>query len=205
MRNFGQPTTVDGIKAIRMSASTDTFSFNNSISSSCYLQDRSGLSPGAMDLGPCAEGAPMVASFPHFLHADQRWTDKKNVGGNISINTFFDCSYLSSVSGVTAPSPSLHEMFLTVEPTLGIPVQAQVRFQLSLALRRDAAFPPLSQLRLDEDEVLVMPLLWVQEGFDSLGGARAAALAMALAAPKIAGGAVLVLLFLPGSSFEILG
>ncbi len=126
------------------------------------------------------------------------------MGGNISRTTFFDCSYLSSVSGVTAPSPSLHEMFLTVEPTLGIPVQAQVRFQLSLALRRDAAFPPLSQLRLDEDEVLALPLLWVQEGFDSLGGARAAALAMALAAPKIAGGAVLVLLFLPGISFEML-
>lgn len=101
------------------------------------------------------------------------------------------------------PSTSLrspHEFFISLDPVLGVPVAAQVRFQLNLALRRDTSFPPLRRLRTPSDggRPLVLPLLWAQEGFDSLGGRRVAMLRLALAVPALAEGAAMTMLFLPG-------
>lgn len=67
--------TVDGVSAVRLVAARDTFNFTSSpsSSSSCFVPSvlDSPLPPGAMDLAPCYEGAPIMASFPYFLHADQ--------------------------------------------------------------------------------------------------------------------------------------
>ncbi len=59
---------VDNVEAVKLSAGMDTFSFAKD---GCYLQDSSNLPLGSMDLGRCCEGGPIVASFPHFLYADQ--------------------------------------------------------------------------------------------------------------------------------------
>ena len=86
--NVGEEV-VDGVRAVRLAASPDTFNFSapSSSSSSSSLPERcvsrkhqassassfsssssAFLPAGAMDLGPCCEGAPFAASFPHFLH-----------------------------------------------------------------------------------------------------------------------------------------
>ena len=166
---------------MRLVADPSSFNFS-SASSSCFSASSfqpPELPPGAMDLSPCCEGAPLVASFPHFLHADG-WYARQ-------------APELTPAS--SSPSRHQHEFYVSLDPELGVPVSAQVRFQLNLHLRRDAAFPPLSRL---PKTPVVLPLLWAQEGFDSLGGWRVAMLKMALAAPVVIEGATMALMFMPG-------
>lgn len=90
--------------------------------------------------------------------------------------------YLDQVEGISPPNPKLHELYIDLEPHLGALVGAQARFQLNLVVRRDAAFPPLANL---SRPVTVIPLFWLQEGYEKLPSAAMQKLKLALMLPNL--------------------
>lgn len=101
----------------------------------CYNVGKN-LPSGALDISPCQFGAPAVLSYPHFYLADQ--------------------SYRSAVSGMS-PDASKHSFFIDIEPTSGFAVNAAVRVQLNLYLKRIKGIWPFSEM---PSTPLVFPILW---------------------------------------------
>ncbi|GAB0093508.1 uncharacterized protein DMENIID0001_086580 [Sergentomyia squamirostris] len=92
---------------------------------------------GVLNISSCRYGSPVFVSFPHFYGADP--------------------FYLDQVEGIN-PSKEKHEFFLTLEPTLGIPLEVAARFQLNLLIR------PSPNIGLYQDVPTVFfPILWFQQ------------------------------------------
>jgi len=89
---------------------------------------------GVRGISKCRFGAPVFVSFPHFYKADP--------------------SYLLDVDGLS-PNQSLHEFYMAVEPTTGIPLEVKARMQINILLR------PYENSKLFKDVPrLMFPILW---------------------------------------------
>lgn len=97
------------------------------------------LASGAQDISQCQYGAPVVLSFPHFYFADS--------------------SYLNAVEGLR-PNSSLHSFHIDVEPNTGFSVDAAVRFQVNLFVKR---IPGISQLQ--SVPKVMFPVFWAEISF----------------------------------------
>lgn len=92
---------------------------------------------GVFSIGQCQLGAPIYASLPHFLDADEY--------------------YLEQVDGLK-PNRSLHEFYIDVESTLhSVPVGAKARLQLNVAT---------PELRFRNIPNAMIPVLWQEVTFD---------------------------------------
>lgn len=92
---------------------------------------------GVFSIGQCQLGAPIYASLPHFLDADEY--------------------YLEQVDGLK-PNRSLHEFYIDVESTLhSVPVGAKARLQLNVAT---------PELRFRNIPNAMIPVLWQEVTFE---------------------------------------
>ncbi|KAI4470888.1 scavenger receptor class b type-1 sr-b1 [Holotrichia oblita] len=84
--------------------------------------------------------APILASFPHMLWADD--------------------TYASTVIGLQ-PDPDKHQTFVVLEPNTGTPLQGAKRMQFNAICR------PITNLNVTQDlRPSVFPVIWVEEGFN---------------------------------------
>ena len=105
--------------------------------------------------------------------------------------------YLDQITGIAPAKKHDHELYIEIEPNLGVPVNMQIRFQVNLLLRRDSAFPPLANLQQD---LTVIPIFWAQEGYDTVPDSTLTLMDIAILSPQIAtGGLILFLLLLGGA------
>ena len=74
---------------------------------------------GVFHVAPCAFGAPLVLSWPHFLNTDH------------------DLSFLRHLEGVSADR-DLHEMSMSVQPDMGIALAGNVRLQINVQIEKIA-------------------------------------------------------------------
>lgn len=92
---------------------------------------------GVFSIGQCQLGAPIYASLPHFLDADEY--------------------YLEQVDGLK-PNRSLHEFYIDIESTLhSVPVGAKARLQLNVAT---------PELRFRNIPNAMIPVLWQEVTFE---------------------------------------
>lgn len=92
---------------------------------------------GVFSIGQCQLGAPIYASLPHFLDADEY--------------------YLEQVDGLK-PNRSLHEFYIDMESSLhSIPVNAKARLQLNVAT---------PELRFRNIPNAMIPVLWQEVSFE---------------------------------------
>ena len=77
-----------------------------------------------------------------------------------------------------------------IEPHLGALVSAQARFQLNLIVRKDPGFPPLANL---SDSTTVIPIFWVQEGYNDLPSSTLQKLSIALMLPNIFSDGIIII------------
>nr|XP_022900239.1 sensory neuron membrane protein 2-like [Onthophagus taurus] len=95
------------------------------------------LPNGFLDLSPCYI-APLIASFPHFLDADEE--------------------YQKTVTGFNR-SDEAHRPVLYVEPMSGIPITAQIRLQFNMILR------PIKGITVTKDiKNNMCPVAWIEMG-----------------------------------------
>ncbi|KAI4470885.1 scavenger receptor class b type-1 sr-b1 [Holotrichia oblita] len=97
------------------------------------------LPKGFADMQSCL-AAPILASFPHMLWADD--------------------TYASTVIGLQ-PDPDKHQTFVVLEPNTGTPLQGAKRMQFNAICR------PITNLNVTQDlRPSVFPVIWVEEGFN---------------------------------------
>uniref|UniRef100_A0A8C6SAR4 Lysosome membrane protein 2-like n=1 Tax=Neogobius melanostomus TaxID=47308 RepID=A0A8C6SAR4_9GOBI len=77
------------------------------------------LGTGLLKVSPCRKGAPVVASFPHFYLADEK--------------------YVAAIEGMS-PEREHHQTFLDINPTTGVIVRANKRAQVNILINRISGF-----------------------------------------------------------------
>ena len=166
-----------------MGSHEDTDTNARNPANSCYCMKDQGFSclkSGVINLEPCKrtpalpKGAPIALSNPHFYQADP--------------------SFLSAVSGLS-PDKEKHQFYVDVVPQFGFPLAIRPRFQLNAIIRKDEdiemmrytniLYPQITifhTLRYFVDE-LVLPFLWLQDGFSEPSIEMANAIEFGLSAP----------------------
>lgn len=110
---------------------------------SCFDGPERVVGDGIFDVTTCQFNAPIVLSWPHFLHADRK--------------------YLEAVEGMR-PDPEEHGFWFDIQPVTGTTLSARARIQINVNIRNTARFEDLSHV----NDTLI-PVLWFDEGIDELG------------------------------------
>lgn len=79
------------------------------------VEDREALPRGAINVTQCKDGAPLFASFPHFLSADEY--------------------YRGAIEGMS-PDGERHQSFVTIEPKTGTVLRSSLKLQINALLQR---------------------------------------------------------------------
>uniref|UniRef100_A0A0A9XHB3 Protein croquemort n=1 Tax=Lygus hesperus TaxID=30085 RepID=A0A0A9XHB3_LYGHE len=116
----------------------DVYTFDNGTldpANSCFCDGDCSPS-GVLNLTACRFGAPGFVSFPHFHLADP--------------------FYREQVAGMH-PDPQRHTLYITLEPTFGIPMDVAARFQINILLTPDDV------ISLFEDvPTIYFPMIWFE-------------------------------------------
>ncbi|KAF2902255.1 hypothetical protein ILUMI_03930 [Ignelater luminosus] len=92
---------------------------------------------GIRDVSKCRFGAPLFVSYPHFYLADP--------------------VYKNAVKGLH-PDKTKHEMYITLEPSSGIPLDARAQLQINLFVE------PIESMSMFENiKPTYMPMLWFSQ------------------------------------------
>ncbi|XP_076360019.1 protein croquemort-like [Tachypleus tridentatus] len=81
----------------------------------CLSDATSCLPSGALNVSSCQFNAPAIVTYPHFLYADP--------------------TYAASVEGMKS-DPEKHQMFVDIQPDLGIPMNIAARMQINIVFER---------------------------------------------------------------------
>ncbi|XP_004549762.1 lysosome membrane protein 2 isoform X1 [Maylandia zebra] len=98
------------------------------------------LGTGVLKVSPCRKGAPVVASFPHFYLADNK--------------------YVAAIEGLS-PERTHHQTFLDLNPTTGVIVRAHKRAQVNILMQRIPGFPTTRSLN-----ETVFPVMFLNESVE---------------------------------------
>ncbi|CAF97173.1 unnamed protein product [Tetraodon nigroviridis] len=114
---FEKDVTVKGIPAYRFTPPRSVFASKeeNPANEGFCLSPKECLGTGLLKVSPCRKGAPVVASFPHFHLADEK--------------------YVNAIKGMS-PQLEHHQTFLDLNPTTGVIVRANKRAQVNILLRQ---------------------------------------------------------------------
>ncbi|GBP51885.1 Sensory neuron membrane protein 2 [Eumeta japonica] len=93
---------------------------------------------GVMSLMPC-QGAPVVASLPHFYLGSEE--------------------LLEYIEGGLRPDKEKHNTYVYIEPTTGVVMKGVRRFQFNIELRNIETVPQLEKVPTG-----LFPVLWIEEG-----------------------------------------
>uniref|UniRef100_A0AAV2IU76 Lysosome membrane protein 2-like n=1 Tax=Knipowitschia caucasica TaxID=637954 RepID=A0AAV2IU76_KNICA len=106
------------------------------------------LGTGLLRVSPCRKGAPVVASFPHFYLADDK--------------------YVKAIEGLS-PERSHHQTYLDLNPTTGVIVRANKRAQVNILMNRISGF--VKTRTLNET---IIPVMFINESvvIDEASAAR---------------------------------
>ncbi|KAM9338044.1 lysosome membrane protein 2-like isoform 2-T2 [Symphorus nematophorus] len=106
------------------------------------------LGTGLLKVSPCRKGAPVVASFPHFHLAEDK--------------------YVAAIGGLS-PQREHHQTYLDLNPTTGVIVRANKRAQVNILLSRIGGFPKTRVLN-----ETVFPVMFLNESvvIDDASAAR---------------------------------
>lgn len=104
----------------------------------CVPDIKSCLKRGVLDVSACNAGAPIIISMPHFMYSDQE--------------------YIDEIHGLH-PTTLKHETFISVEPHIGMALEAHKRLQVNILLRNYKAFPATKNIK----NYVVFPMAWADE------------------------------------------
>ncbi|KAJ2950825.1 hypothetical protein O0L34_g9096 [Tuta absoluta] len=93
---------------------------------------------GKLNLNPC-QGAPAIASLPHFYLASEELLEYFSEG--------------------ISPDKEKHNNYLYIDPVTGVVLKGVKRLQFNVELRNMPAAPQLAKVRTG-----LFPLLWIEEG-----------------------------------------
>lgn len=134
--SFSEEVEIRGVKGYKYSG--DVYTFDNGTldpTNKCFCGGECSPS-GVLNVTACRFGAPGFVSFPHFYLGDQ--------------------FYRNQVSGMQ-PNHDAHEMYITLEPNTGIPLDVSARFQINILLS------PVPDIGLLENVPRIFfPVIWFE-------------------------------------------
>ncbi|CAG7726152.1 unnamed protein product [Allacma fusca] len=140
---FDKESEAERISTYRFHVSPTTFMSPNSYPPNwCFCpkvknETNSCIREGVLDIRACFGGAPMIASLPHFLGAED-WIP-------------------NAVEGLS-PDPEKHKMIIDFHPRSGSPIKAYARVQFSIEL-----IPYPAMASFESAQRALIPLAWVEE------------------------------------------
>ncbi|XP_030211225.1 lysosome membrane protein 2 isoform X1 [Gadus morhua] len=136
---FEKDVTVKGIPAYRFTPPRAVLASKeeNPANEGFCVTPKECLGSGVLNVSPCRKGAPVVASFPHFYLGDPK--------------------YANGVTGLN-PVKELHQTFLDLNPTTGIPVRASKKAQVNIHIGRVQYFPATKNLN-----DTIFPVMFINE------------------------------------------
>ncbi|XP_023340658.1 platelet glycoprotein 4 [Eurytemora carolleeae] len=141
---FEEEVDREGLPGYRYRPREDVFmSHRFPDENSCYGVEGSVLGDGVFDVTTCQFNAPIVLSWPHFLHAEDKFRDE--------------------VQGLR-PNVKEHGFWFDIQPTTGTTLSAKARIQINVMVRSSTIFDDLANVN-----DTVVPVLWFEEGIDKLG------------------------------------
>ncbi|XP_014249214.1 scavenger receptor class B member 1-like isoform X2 [Cimex lectularius] len=128
---------VRGVKTYRFELPNTTFARPPEGQEECY-RDSSypTLLSGLSDVSPCYYNFPIASSFPHFMYADPKVTEK--------------------LEGLS-PNWEKHGSVALIEPNTGVPLTAWARSQSSLIMHDMSYFPSLKRF-----SNVALPMFWLE-------------------------------------------
>nr|CAD7571878.1 unnamed protein product [Timema californicum] len=183
--------TAGGVKGYRFSPPTNVFGeVSKNPENDCFCPAGPPCAPnGLFNVSLCQYDSPVLISFPHFYLADPKLRD--------------------AVEGISPPEKEKHQLYIDVQPQMGIALRARARVQINLAvsqvvdIKQVATFPDI-----------IFPIMWFEDGIDGLPSQVTDLLDLATNAPPIAraalsyglfalGGILLILALLPGKGLTL--
>ncbi|XP_026153144.1 lysosome membrane protein 2-like isoform X2 [Mastacembelus armatus] len=147
---FEKDVEVKGIPAFRFTPPRSVMASKeeNPANEGFCVSPKNCLGTGLLDVSPCRKGAPVVASFPHFYLAEDK--------------------YVNAIDGLS-PQRTHHQTFLDLNPTTGVIVRANKRAQINVLINRIAGFP---KTRILNDTIF--PVMFINESvvIDDASAAR---------------------------------
>lgn len=141
---FDKEVVKEGLPGYRFKPREDVFmSSKRYPENACYEHDDLVTGDGVFDVTKCQFNAPIVLSWPHFLHADPKF--RQNVSG-------------------LSPDEEKHGFWFDIQPTTGTTLTAKARVQINVMVRNLPLFDDLSKVN-----DTVVPVIWFNEGIDELG------------------------------------
>ncbi|XP_054258358.1 platelet glycoprotein 4-like isoform X4 [Macrosteles quadrilineatus] len=129
----------DGVLGMRFHTPSNVYNTTGS----CFCKHNSCPPVGVFDVSPCANGVPIMMSFPHFMHADPAVT-----------------AHLKGLD----PDPEKHDFFIDIQPILGFTLGTVSRIQVNIQVRKSKRS---SQLDVFDDGT-ILPVVWFEVTADRL-------------------------------------
>ncbi|KAM8828977.1 lysosome membrane protein 2-like [Spinachia spinachia] len=147
---FEKDVEVKGIPAYRFTPPRSVFASKeeNPANGGFCVSPKECLGTGVLKVSPCRDGAPVVASFPHFYLADKK--------------------YVTAIEGMS-PKTEHHQTFLDLNPTTGVIVRANKRAQINMLIEKISGFPKTRLLN-----ETIFPIMFINESvvIDDASAAR---------------------------------
>jgi len=141
---YAQTVQHKGLPGLRFQPKEDVFMSSKKFSqNSCFSGPEYEDGDGVFDVRVCQYHTPIVLSWPHFLHAEEK--------------------YQKAVEGLK-PDPSSHGFWFDIQQVTGTTLSAKARIQINMSVKKMWMFETLSSV----NDTLI-PILWLEEGFDELG------------------------------------
>ena len=138
-------TVSQGVPGYRFVPPKDIFSPpEENPDNACYCMNEAGckVPRGVFNMSACSFGSPVMISWPHFFQADPK--------------------LLEDVVGLK-PEQSKHQLFMDIQPKLGIPLVAQARSQINIQMYKMDEVKPAEGLR-----DMIFPFMWFSSGIESI-------------------------------------
>ncbi|XP_039283891.1 protein croquemort isoform X2 [Nilaparvata lugens] len=173
---YAREEDVQGVPVLRFEADPQLLDNGTQLPGNECFCNGDCVPSGLLNLTRCRFGMPAFVSFPHFHNADP--------------------FYLRQVDGLS-PDAARHTFFMSVEPTMGYPLDMAARIQVNLLVE------PSQHIALFDKvpHPMFLPVLWVEQRF-ALPPDVAASLRMALLLPTI-GYTVILICFLVGVGIAV--
>lgn len=126
-----------GVKLRRYFASPRMFNYSSKESRCFCDSDNTCLPSGALNVSACVQGSPVIITLPHYLYAHP--------------------IYQQGVEGIR-PDPKQHQMYLDIEPKMGITVNAAAKFQVNVWIENIPEIPFFEDLH----ERRFYPVFWFE-------------------------------------------
>ncbi|XP_070706478.1 lysosome membrane protein 2-like isoform X2 [Pempheris klunzingeri] len=147
---FEKDVEVKGIPAYRFTPPRSVLASKeeNPANEGFCISPKECLGTGLLKVSPCRKGAPVVASFPHFYLAEDK--------------------YVNAIEGMS-PQRTHHQTFLDLNPTTGVIVRANKRAQVNILINRISGFPKTRGLN-----EMIFPVMFLNESvvIDDASAAR---------------------------------